>query len=384
MTGPRKRPTSDASEVRRADARNAFTLIELLVVIAIIAILLSLLLPAVQQARETARATTCKVRVAQLGLALCEYHTIHNSLPPGAIGAAQTAGDRVVGPNYADAYWSWGSQILPLIESPNVYRAIDFAAGPLDASHDLLHEIRETRWQCPTDGIGSLSQPSYVGIHSHASGPITADDSGLLFLNSSIRWDDVRDGRATTLMVAETSLKGGGISYLTGGLNTLRSATVSRRYDLWQVTNFDPVSVPKHRAYAAIGDRTAEYLESGAAMWDDELEAFRASHAADDGTLPEIESLPAYPDLPRELRLYLTGDFEFVDANRLANGDQTFEVPPDWAAEVAAGGLSSSHPFTVNAATADGAVHAMNKQIDMKVLSAMGHRDDGLPLGSPF
>jgi prepilin-type N-terminal cleavage/methylation domain-containing protein len=63
--------------------RRAFSLIEMLVVLAIIVILIALLMPAVQQAREAARRSECRNHLHQIGVALHNYETTDQCLPPG-------------------------------------------------------------------------------------------------------------------------------------------------------------------------------------------------------------------------------------------------------------------------------------------------------------
>ncbi|HBN76322.1 MAG TPA: prepilin-type cleavage/methylation domain-containing protein [Planctomycetaceae bacterium] len=120
--------------------RRAFTLIEILVVIAIIAILVALLLPAVQQAREAARRTSCKNNLKQLGTAMHNHLDTHGSFPPGYVSFTPSAdrfrtGGWQTGINKIGFHWV--CNIFPFMEQPALYDQVsacnsDLLGDPTD------------------------------------------------------------------------------------------------------------------------------------------------------------------------------------------------------------------------------------------------------------
>ena len=195
--------------------RTGFTMLELLTVVAIIAVLIALLLPAVQSAREAARRTQCHNNLIQLGIALGNYVSTHEVLPPGVVN------DKGPIQNVPQGYhFSWTVQILPFLEQRILFRQFDFRRGVYEGRNATVQVGRLNILSCPSDW--SLSTTSYMGCHHDVEAPIDSDDHGVLYLNSHVAYDDITDGRAYTILVGEAQA-GPSLSWASGTRATLRN-----------------------------------------------------------------------------------------------------------------------------------------------------------------
>jgi prepilin-type N-terminal cleavage/methylation domain-containing protein/prepilin-type processing-associated H-X9-DG protein len=213
--------------IRPKRPQSAFTLVELLVVITIIGILISLLLPAVQAAREAARRLQCLNNLKQIGLALQNYVTANGVLPNSA------ASDSVHG--YPNDY-SPLAKLLPYSEQDNLHRLIDYKVHPggkFGLGHfgnaEQLRKIAGTvipMFVCPTDpeqplhnmvsdGVSvSFAGTNYAmnggdGTDSDTNLATTKDKGGLCWTDAKVEFRDIRDGTSHTLAFTE-SLRGPG------------------------------------------------------------------------------------------------------------------------------------------------------------------------------
>ena len=201
--------------------RHGFTVIELLVVIAVIGVLIALLLPAIQAAREAARRSQCRSRLAQIGLALHNYHDTHGVLPPGWIAVRNGRHDAYRGGSGI----GWGAMILPQLEQRSLYERFVVS---LDIGHPENAGFRETFlpiFECPSDsgerlwlmGDSDLASANFVGSFgstgldscsgSPGSGSVRSSGqcygSGTFFHNSRVSFDQIKDGTSSSLLVGE-------------------------------------------------------------------------------------------------------------------------------------------------------------------------------------
>lgn len=170
--------------------RKAFTIIELLVVIAIIAILVSLLLPAVQQAREAARRTQCKNNLKQIGLALHNYESTHRVFPPSCILNPVPDG-MAYGISYGDAYrvgppgFGWGVCLLPFLEQSPLYNQFNFNDAVWSPGNAPAAATKVTVFLCPSATGGSDGFNIQQELDSTHGVDMTRNDGSKIFFAHS-------------------------------------------------------------------------------------------------------------------------------------------------------------------------------------------------------
>jgi prepilin-type N-terminal cleavage/methylation domain-containing protein/prepilin-type processing-associated H-X9-DG protein len=209
----------------RNRGRRAFTLIELLVVIAIIGVLIALLLPAVQAAREAARRAQCVNNLAQVGIALQNYESAYEVLPSGVVNP--TGPIKNAPPGY---HFGWLTQVLPYVEQANVQNHLNFNVSLYAPVNDTIRGNVIRVFLCPSDpvggggsGTGAPAVSNYAGCHHDVEAPIAANNMGVLFLNSRIRYEDVKDGTSNTIYVGEKRNEASDLGWASGTRASLRN-----------------------------------------------------------------------------------------------------------------------------------------------------------------
>lgn len=357
--------------MRARHRRAGFTLIELLVVMAIIAVLASMLLPAVQNAREAARRTQCKNRLKQIGLALHEYHNAQGTFPIGATYTATPDDEDCIDPEPFVRGSSFFVAILPWVDQGNAYkRLVHESPGGIAATSysgnpngTILDDLYVGVYWCPSASMSeyvpsatgqpfNLMTTTYVGIAGAAyrgtnvnqdaevvgtcgnnSGAILGRN-GLLLENESFGIRDINDGTTNTILVAEQS---------------------SAQYPTVDISSGQPV-------VSMVTD-----------------EAIRSSYygSAWAGTNHPIGLISGVPPTTSCHHVYNVTTVRYginLNGSAPATGDTT----------VVSGGahtpIMSAHPGGANVLFADGGVRFLNENLDFGVLMSVSDRHDGAVL----
>ena len=251
-----------------------FTFVELLVVIAVIGVLVSLLLPAVNAAREAARLIQCKNQQKQLSLALLTYESMQGSFPPAGLVAPY---DRRSMFDHGFQPWtgvqvSWIVLLLPQLEEQALYDQFDLSAGQSVFTQPLEPQARTvSALLCPSDeafrsshvpageekrfakgNYAAYTSPQHIGDGEDIPGALGGFTPGDPKRRGQ-RLRKVRDGLSKTISISEVvarqherdargawALPWGGSSLLSLHVHHDFAATGSNSRDLRTVDRYIP------------------------------------------------------------------------------------------------------------------------------------------------
>ena len=207
---------------------SGFTLVELLVVIAIIGILVSLLLPAVQSAREAARRMQCKNHLKQIGLACLSHENARGFLPDGGERFWLTRTMNGDTPAAAgEQNWGVFYQVLPYVEQENNWSqvsdddvlktAIPFYFCPSRRRPEVLSGnplFPSTSPRAQNDyagnaGTDTTGNTGWATLGDGKDGVIVRRPGGGSDRSGPVDNAAIRDGSSNTIMIGEKAYNAG-------------------------------------------------------------------------------------------------------------------------------------------------------------------------------
>ncbi len=182
----------------------------------------ALLVPAIAGGREMARLNQCANNLKQLNLGMHNHHSTHDVFPSGVQNLEGPIRNEPVG-----FHQSWVVALLPFLEQGRLAGVIDDGLGvyaePSQGAHGGAQDADLSVGHRPATRKDGVAENNYAGCHHDVEAAIDADNHGVLYLNSWIRYEDVEDGLSETLMIGERLRSGFDLGWASGTRATLRN-----------------------------------------------------------------------------------------------------------------------------------------------------------------
>lgn len=383
------------------------TLIETLMVVGMIGVLIGLLLPAVQSAREGARANQCRNNLSQLWVATHTYHDAFNVFPAGTL-----SGQTPVRAFPEDYHHSWLVRLRGEMSDGTIFTdKIDWTQSVYaPVNWKLGQDFYVGILSCPSSWIGGWDDvaTNYAAVHDGRVVPIEDSNRGAFIPNRFLRRQDFADGLSTMLFLSEkrvTEEELPDLSWLSGTRATLRTTGIPLDFSRsnsgrsWgAAASGMTVSVPYGGFREQNPQTYEEFIEAvnadpaidtdwlDGAEWEAFLERMEATSAPTASTESEEdgEMESAEPDLDSSSPSY--GDESGFFAGGYGQGyygGPEYPAPQIGPAGIEPRGLGSYHQNVINGVMGDGRVVVISATIDGALFAGMGIRDDGVPLVLP-